>query len=160
MEGSHTNAFRHGLWQSTITNKFGESVAKQVGNAHEDNPFTDISQRGFESLSEVDQTIDLLNNQIGRAIGKANPKASMQELALKTLDYFKENGLYTATKGEDGKYSISLTKLTDEQYEKAKGLLNSTNNNGFTPKQQQKRDDEAKEEIQQLDNAEKFGPKN
>jgi hypothetical protein len=34
--GSEVNAFRHVLWQSTITRLFGENVAEEVGNSHED----------------------------------------------------------------------------------------------------------------------------
>jgi hypothetical protein len=153
MEGSHTNAYRHVLWQSTITSQFGANIARQVGNAHESNPTADLSQRGgFKTLADADQSIDLLNNQIGIQIGTANPKASMQELAIATLDYFKANGLYTATKQEDGTYSITQTKLTDAQYKAAMETIKTTNNNGYTPTQQQKVDAEAEKEIQSIEN--------
>jgi RHS repeat-associated protein len=136
-EGSHTNALRHAIWQATITSSFGEDIAKEVGNAHEANPYTDLKQRSFKNLDDADQTIDLLNNQLGRAIGKANPKASMEEIASKTLDYFKENGLYTANKNKDGSYTIAQTKLTDKQYSSAKSALKNTDKDGFTPTQKQ-----------------------
>ncbi|MES2477741.1 MAG: hypothetical protein V4561_01550 [Bacteroidota bacterium] len=142
MEGSHVNAYRHVLWQATITNKMGASIAKQVGNAHEHNPTTDISTRSFSTLSSADETIDLLNNEIGRELGKANPKATMQQLAIKTLKEFKDKGLYTATRQKDGSYTIARTKITDAQYNKALKTLNTTNDNGYTPKQQAKRDAE------------------
>lgn len=155
LKGSHTNAYRHVLWQSAITNKFGTIIAKQVGNAHEDNPTVDLSKRTFNTLYEADQSIDLLNNQIGRQLGAANPKASMQELAIRTLDYFKENGLYTATKQKTGTYSINQTKLTSDQYKKAMEVIKTTNNNGYTPSQQKQINAEAEQEVKRLNQ----GPK-
>ncbi len=146
MEGSHINAFRHTLWQAAITKEFGAGVAKEAGNTHEVNPTANLKQTSFKTLSEADQTIDLLNNVIGRDIGKANPDASMQQLAVETLNYFNDNGLYTATKQKDGSYSITQTKLTPEQYSSALETLVTTNQNGYTPSQQIERNAEIKAE--------------
>ena len=68
--GSQVNAFRHSLWQAPITQKFGEEVAREVGATHEDNSSANLSQRTFKTMADADQTIDLLNNQIGKQIGK------------------------------------------------------------------------------------------
>jgi RHS repeat-associated protein len=98
-EGSQVNAMRHTVWQSTIASKFGDSTATAIGNAHETNPNVDLSVRTFSgngALAAADQTTDLLNNQIGRSIGDANPGASMLDLAGKALDYYHSTGLYTA----------------------------------------------------------------
>lgn len=157
-DGSQINAFRHGLWQATITSTFGESIAKQVGNAHEDNPSADLSQRAFSgknALAKADQTVDLLNNQIGREIGKANEGASMQQLATATLDYFHENGLYTATVNKDGTVTIGQTKIGDDQYKQLKQVFQQLNQNGMTAQEQQRSDAEAQKEIDRLNR----GPK-
>ena len=95
---SENGAFRHTLWQATITPKFGSRVALEAGNAHEKDPFTYLSVRTFSSLDDADQTVDLLNNQIGRRIGSLNKNVNMKDLALQVLEEFKNNGLYTATK--------------------------------------------------------------
>jgi RHS repeat-associated protein len=145
-EGSQVNAYRHTLWQATITNKYGESAAKQIGNAHEENPFANLSQRTFTgkgALARADQTIDLLNNQIGRQIGKDNPNATPQELATKVLEYQYNTGLYTATVNKDGSVNVSQTKITTEQYTNGLEILKTVNNNGFTPAEQQKADQDA-----------------
>ena len=55
-----------------LTFKFGSRVALEAGNAHEKDPFTNLSVRTFSSLDDADQTVDLLNNQIGRRIGSLN----------------------------------------------------------------------------------------
>ena len=64
--GDEANAFRHALWQATIANRYGNSIATQVGNAHEDNPWALSNiKTTFSTLKEADQTIDLLNNRVG-----------------------------------------------------------------------------------------------
>jgi RHS repeat-associated protein len=150
-EGTQVNAFRHGFWQATITSNYGESIAKQVGNAHEDNPSANLLQRNFtgkNAVAKADETIDLLNNQIGREIGKANPNASMQELAMATLDYFHDKGLYTATANTDGSVvTVIQTKITDEQYQKLKEVFQQLNNNGRNQKEQQAKDKEREKQM-------------
>ncbi|MHC0443098.1 DUF6973 domain-containing protein [Flavobacterium sp. 3-210] len=155
-EGSHINAFRHVLWQAEITDNFGSKIAKEVGNAHEENPYTATGsnlQMTFSSLADADQTIDLLNNQIGRKIGEATEGQSMQEKALAILDYFNYNGLYTAIPNVDSDgtittWSVGKTILTQDQYNNAKATLTTTNDNGYTPTQQASRDKEVKAEVE------------
>lgn len=74
-EGSEVNAFRHTFWISIITSKWGENIGLQVGNAHEKNQnviheIKDIYSHRFKTLGDADQAVDLLNNVIGREIGK------------------------------------------------------------------------------------------
>lgn len=98
-DGGQINAFRHVLWQSYITNKHGYEIAMQVGIVHEENPSVNLSKRRFSTLSDADQTIDLLNNQIGRSLGgRAANNTKMPNMALRVLNEFYENGLYTARK--------------------------------------------------------------
>jgi RHS repeat-associated protein len=150
--GSQVNAFRHTLWQSTITAKYGADIAKQAGDAHEENPDVHLSQRTFsgkDALAKADQSIDLLNNQIGRDIGSANPDASMKDVAMKTLDYFHDNGLYTATVNKDGSVTIGQTKITDEQYKQLQQVFKTLDNNGFTPQEQKQNEANGKSQIEQ-----------
>jgi RHS repeat-associated protein len=134
-EGSERNAMRHTIWQATLTAKFGHGTATQIGNAHEENPNVDLSIRTFSgggqaAWDRADQTVDLLNNQIGRAIGDANPGASMNQLAGAALDYYHSTGLYTASQGADGTVSISQTRLSDQQYAAGKQALQKMDQNG------------------------------
>jgi hypothetical protein len=145
-EGSEVNAFRHALWQAAITSLYGENIAIQIGNAHESNPNTISLQNyktNFTKLSEADQIVDLLNNMIGRYIGKSNPNSNMKELSLFLLDYYKEKGLWTVNINNNGtntSYSISQTTLSQEQYQYAKSIINNLNPNGFTSEEQLNRD--------------------
>ncbi|QLH31661.1 MAG: RHS repeat-associated core domain-containing protein [Cyclobacteriaceae bacterium] len=151
-EGSHVNAFRHGLWQASITSEFGQSTAKQVGNAHEDNPFADLSQRSFsgeDALAQGDQVADMLNNNIGQQIGLDNPNASMKDLALGVLQEFHKSGFYVATTSEDGTVTITKTQLTNSQFMTALTGILSTNANGFTKEQQARKEQEEKQKEEE-----------
>ncbi len=166
-EGSQVNGFRHVLWQAAITNEFGSGIAKEVGNAHEANPVAINGSNlkaeftGKGALAKADGTVDLLNNKIGRAIGEANPNANMQQLALATLDYNYTNGINVANpitndKGEITGYKVTQSKLSNEQYESAKKVIQGLNANGFTPAEQKQRDAEAQKQIDQLNRGPKF----
>jgi len=130
------NAMRHVTWQATITARFGADIATQAGNAHERNPNVNLSLTSFggkNALAKADQTADLLNNQIGRQIGAANPTATNQDLARLTLDYFHTNGLYVATPDSNGRVNVVQTTLTNAQYTQAAGALQNLTNWGERP---------------------------
>jgi len=175
--GSGINAFRHGLWQATIRSRFGDSIAKQVGALHEENPYAINGKvtyhfEGADALVQADQTIDLLNNVIGREIGTANAGSDMKILALKVLDYFYKQGMWVATYKTVTKDNVVTVisadviryKLLDTDYQHALKVLETTNVNGYTPGQQLERDAEVKanekagEELQKKINS-SMGPK-
>ncbi|MBP2450343.1 DUF6973 domain-containing protein [Mycolicibacterium lutetiense] len=68
---NHTDAFRHTYWNALMTQRFGEEWTRKFATAHERRP-GDPAPR---------EAMDLYNNEIGRQIGTANPKASPEELA-------------------------------------------------------------------------------
>jgi hypothetical protein len=148
--GSENGAFRHGLWQAAITSEFGGSVAAQAGNTHEKNPFADLSKSSFTKLDEADQAVDMLNNIIGRSIGKANKGASMDELANLVLDEFKNSGLFTATQDQEGNWIVSKTKLSSEKYNQLKNIFQGLNENGRTAAEQKKADAEAQKRLDEM----------
>lgn len=121
-EGSEVNAFRHALWQASIASEFGNSIAAQIGNAHEANPFADLSQRQFANMSSADEVVDLLNNAIGREIG-ADSGANMQELVLGLLDVFASEGLWVVTESGEGNFIIERTIITQDQYRQLRGIF-------------------------------------
>ena len=130
--GSENGAFRHTLWQASITSEFDATTALEAGNAHEANPDVDLGIRTFNNLSEADQTVDLLNNQIGRRIGESNKNKNMKQLALSVLSEFRQNGLYTAVqKGKQ--WIVSKTRLSKEKYDKLSKIYNGLDSRGFTP---------------------------
>ncbi len=136
-EGSEVNAFRHALWISVITNRWGEGIALQVGNAHEDNQdilsgIEDIYAHKFKTLSEADEAVDLLNNVIGREVGKKAPaNSSIKDMAKEILDHYHENGLNIVRKTEDGYYVIVKERLSEERYQKALTTMETLDENGF-----------------------------
>ena len=107
-EGSQVNAFRHTLWQAMITKKFGRGIAKQAGNAHEENPYIlegvkeeDFDNILFETITDADPYVDLLNNRIGRNIGEI-PDSDLSKgltgttsnLAMEVWRTFVNDGLW------------------------------------------------------------------
>jgi hypothetical protein len=160
-EGSQVNAFRHTMWQAMITNKYGANIAAEIGNAHENNPYalSKLSGDGpytFSTLSEADQTIDLLNNRLGRSIGAGTSFNGDRDIALAVLEKYKTDGLWVATKQESDIYQVSQTKLSSEQYKAARDSILSRNNYGFTSDQWKQwggRMDEKIKQIQMQQNA-------
>jgi hypothetical protein len=137
-QGSPINAVRHALWQATITAQFGEQIAEEAGDAHEDNPHaldgigTFLSAK-IDNSKDADQAVDLLNNIIGRRLGAAG--ASMKDLAREVLNYYHDYGLWTSTPIGNGSFAISITRLSDNQYQQALANLQYLDGNGFTPYQ-------------------------
>ncbi|TSD06008.1 MAG: hypothetical protein Greene07142_972 [Parcubacteria group bacterium Greene0714_2] len=134
--GSLLNAFRHVFWQSLITAKYGLKIAKEVGNAHEDNPFVDLANQNFSgdnAWEQADQTVDLLNNQIGRSIGSAYSESTSNDLAAISLMYFHTAGFYTAEKAGDG-VKIIQTRLDDKQYLDSRSVVDKVGQDGLIKK--------------------------
>lgn len=130
-EGSSKGAYRHALWQAMITNTFGESTAIDAGWAHDPNILGTFKSKSFDSLEDADKYVDLMNNQIGRNIGKLHPFASYKKLAEFVLEEYKNNGLYTVFINEEGKYCARKTKLSEEEYLTAKNILPNLNHRGL-----------------------------
>lgn len=150
-EGTQVNAFRHTLWQATITSEFGGDIAKEVGFAHEDNPNSNWSvnynEKSFKTLAAADERIDLTNNVTGRDIGAANKGMGMRDLALKVLDVFKKDGLMTATRQADGTFKMTKTKITDAQYKALQNVFKNLDNSGYTAAEQEQRRKKEREET-------------
>ena len=130
-EGTQGNAFRHTLWQASITKDFNEVIAKKVGDSHEDNVNPTYQKNGYKSVSDADNYADLQNNIIGREIGSQYPNAPMNELADKVLDYYYENGLWEAKKTGDGMWQAIQTQLPKEQYDELKQAVGTMNRYGY-----------------------------
>jgi hypothetical protein len=156
--GTDANAVRHTVWQASITSIFGQDIAQKAGNAHEDNPNVDLSIRTFTgkgALEKADQTIDLLNNQIGQEIGKSNMGATIKKLTGMVLDIFNKDGLFTATQNKDGSVTISRTKISNEQLQQSKDKLNGLTGTGLTPDKQNEKDENERRRFEQ--NQKNFG---
>ncbi|NPV90056.1 MAG: hypothetical protein HPY50_04680 [Firmicutes bacterium] len=132
-EGSQVNAFRHVLWQAAITKELGPQTALEAGYAHEDNPDADLNKRFFSTRHEADQAVDLLNNVIGRQIGKNIQSNDMRDIARATLKYYAEHGLYVAKERIDGGtgYVIAREYLSYPQYKAAFDRLGQLDSNGY-----------------------------
>jgi len=71
-KGDESDAFRHAFWQATNTQDVGESFTRKWSDAHEyGTPANEV---------KTDLYMDIHNNDVGIEIGKANPKATPEQL--------------------------------------------------------------------------------
>ena len=112
------NALRHTIWQANIASRYNLQVAYDAAASHERFPYADTSIRVFDNETDADMTVDLLNNRIGRKIGADNPDLGRKELALLALKELWQNGLYNYERGKDGKWHVSLVRISNDVYNK------------------------------------------
>lgn len=82
-------------------------------------------------MFEADRVVDLLNNEVGRAIGKKHSSSSNKEMAKMVMNEYYQNGLWTAKHNDDGSYTIAKTRITTEQYNAAINEINKKGENGL-----------------------------
>jgi hypothetical protein len=70
-QDGHRDAFRHCYWNALLTKEFGANWTQQFTTAHEGVPGNPADR----------EAMDLYNNEVGRKIALANPKASEEALA-------------------------------------------------------------------------------
>ncbi|WP_234812109.1 DUF4226 domain-containing protein [Mycolicibacter longobardus] len=68
---NHTDAFRHAYWNALMTQRFGENWTRDFATAHERLPDNHAAA----------EAMDLYNNEVGREIATANPRATPAQLA-------------------------------------------------------------------------------
>jgi len=130
-----SNAFRHTIWQAIITQIFGSEIAKEVGDAHEKNPKANLSQRYFcgpKAKEESDQVTDLLNNNLGREIGKTF-SGNIKSLVSYVINIFSNEGLYVNEENKsDNSFHVIRKKISQEEIKCYISDLDSRDENGFT----------------------------
>jgi len=135
--GTERNAVRHALWSAKITQEFGEKTALKITNAHQGVSVAGTSSVDFSkpfegNLDLADNIVDVLNNDIGREIGKNSEGASVFDLASQVLEVFKNEGLWVGQENDDGSISIVRSKVSENQYDTAKSNLNKLDQNGMS----------------------------
>ena len=150
--GSENGAFRHALWQAQITSEFGTSIAKQAGDAHEDNPNIDMNQTFYTNINEADKSADLHNNIIGRTIGESVKGAKMNVTAKAVLNIFINEGLYQAQKVKGG-YQVVRVKLDSSKGNELMKIFNQLDENGMYPSDRLKPENDKIRRYEALQNS-------
>ncbi|MEV5837242.1 hypothetical protein [Nocardia sp. NPDC052112] len=87
------DAYRHMYWNALMSQQFGEDWAQTYATSHE--------KTGGNTPQR--EAMDLYNNEIGRAIGAANPKATPEELAALVGQQIKDGkAVVIQTSNADG----------------------------------------------------------
>ncbi len=128
-----------------LTKSYDQSTAKEIADSHEVNPDAiaseDAATKQFDTLEEADQSIDLRNNIIGRAVGEANRNVvgGPHQLAEALVQEFHEKGLWVAVQQANGKYKAARVKLTDAEFAAASQKLTGLDDRGLTAPEAQQR---------------------
>ncbi len=135
--GGGENALRHTLLNASITREFDAETATIFSNAHEGvGPHADLTvdwSIPFEGNRDyADAIADVMNNEIGRMIGEANPNADIREMAVLVAIEFHANGLYMVFGDEESGFRIEKTKITDKQLKTVTSHILSLDENGFS----------------------------
>ncbi len=133
------NAFRHVLWQATITKRYGIEIANEVGFAHEQNPGAlgdkylpeHFKDEEFENPLYADEVCDLLNNVQGRIVGVTTKESEMNKIAIEVLEKYHTDGFWVSKLTNNGKYIVLKEKLTDKQYKEIRNNLKMLDKNGY-----------------------------
>ena len=86
--GSENGAFRHTLWQATITPEFDTRTEEEAGNAHEDNPNTDLAIRIFSNLSEAGNYSAIMNVEYQELINVILRKKAQNDILYQNLHVY------------------------------------------------------------------------
>ena len=77
-------------------------------------PLENVKPSNF--LGSHHMVTDLLNNKIGRRIGAMYPGSSRKELALRVLEEYWRNGLYSYEQGRDGRWYVQKKRIPDNVF--------------------------------------------
>lgn len=80
--GGQLDAFKHTLWMALCSQKIGRKKAVSLGKAHEDGNRAEFEKYGKKrgDQDSVLSLMDMLNNEIGAALGEKYPKISLAEM--------------------------------------------------------------------------------
>jgi RHS repeat-associated protein len=116
------DAIRHTLWNAMNARDIGSVIAKKFADAHE-----------YGQPDNADKRMDLVNNKIGRKIGKDYPDATDTELLKIVIKHLKDGKLEVLV----GTYSKSQKANTptsgDPPYEGNDNNYNGEDDFGNTP---------------------------
>lgn len=126
--------------QAIISKQYGVEIAQQAGQAHESLIGVDPHPPSghFSSLSDADEVVDLLNNEIGRRIGSSpstmgSNKTMVQAILLEQYT----QGLYQAFPSGTGGFVIRKTTIDANTYNSAIQKLDALDQTGAGPTIQQ-----------------------
>lgn len=103
--GGWADAFRHAYWMARTTQVLGSRRAHSLGRAHERGNYQTFKRKGTEDGAVQDHAatrMDLLNNDVGIAIGQRVPTATPTVIQDSVLQTFFDGGLYRIKKDADG----------------------------------------------------------
>lgn len=99
--GGWADAFRHAYWMAATAQAIGPRRARSLGRAHERGNFQTFRRHGTEDGAVQDHAatrMDLLNNELGIALGQRNPLAGQAALRDSVLRLLHDGQLFRIKK--------------------------------------------------------------
>ena len=121
--GGQIDAFRHGYWMASLSQKIGKQRAYKLGVAHEKGNRIDYEKRKNEEgilPDSVSCEMDLRNNKVGIQIGHENKNAAPVELQLLIKQAILEGLFWKIKKTTDGRFLDANRNVLSEEDWKGK----------------------------------------
>ena len=115
--GGQLDAFKHSYWMALLSQEIKIKKARRIGIIHEK-----VNYKSFKRNHSVQDSaaseMDLLNNEVGIALGSNNKSLSKKELTSLTINYIKLGKMYIIKKDDKGNCLDKDNKIIDLSVEK------------------------------------------
>ena len=115
--GGQLDAFKHTLWMALCSQKIGREKAVALGKAHEDGNRLQFENGGSRYVVQdsVLSRMDMLNNEVGAALGEKYPTASLDEIVEIVMQNVLAGKCYKTKKNQKRRYLDKDGNIIDEK---------------------------------------------
>ncbi len=123
--GGKLDAFRHVFTMAYLSQSIPVRKLRKLGIAHEKGNYLDFKHRQTEHTELPDSLgcdMDLRNNEVGFATGKASGTSSAEELSEQVVQLIRQGGAWYLKRNSQGHYTdcegreLDLTAYTGQWY--------------------------------------------
>ncbi len=121
--GGKLDAFRHVFYFAAFAQKMKAKKALKLGRAHERTNYLDFKRGKTEDEATADSlscVMDLLNNEVGVKLGRANRSMSLEELKQKVIELVNKDEAYTILRDKEGRFIDCHNNVLDMSKYKGK----------------------------------------
>jgi hypothetical protein len=105
--GGKLDAFRHVYYFAAFAQKIKPKKVLKLGRAHEKTNYLDFKRGKLEDELTADSlscVMDLLNNEVGVKLGRANKNLSLEELKQNVIDLVNKEDAYIILRDKEGRF--------------------------------------------------------
>ena len=105
--GGQVDAFRHAYWMARLRQELGESAARSLGKAHENENYQTFKKNKLEDgivPDEISSIMDLHNNEEGLKLILKRSELSQQSLIYAIVNAIKDGKMKIIKKNKEGNF--------------------------------------------------------